>query len=219
MERDNIWTKKEIEILIKLYPMNNAKKLSKILNRSPSRIYNQCSSLRKIYPGFLLKSKLWTRKEIKELSEIYNEVSIKELEKRFNRNIGAISAKAYELKLTNRINKIDRDIEKNINIPRFTSVIIKESGASKWFIKYKISEYRNKNLSKHIFIFYIHRKDIIFGLDNRVNRNLALKMIYDKYPEYFLKNRRTKHKMILGKYFKVTKEREIKNLQAMKIQL
>lgn len=87
------WSKKEVELLKKVYPTESKEELEKLFNRNMAAITFKANTLN------LKRQQYWTKKEEELLIKNYAELTDEELSKLLGRSIASIRNKASRLEL------------------------------------------------------------------------------------------------------------------------
>jgi len=89
------WTKDDIKLLRKLYPLGNTRMIAERLNRPLTAVRQKAYDIGMKTEGY----QYWDQDALKLLMELYPDTSTEELANRFGRSAGAIKTKARQLGL------------------------------------------------------------------------------------------------------------------------
>jgi len=89
------WTKDDIKLLKKLYPLGNTRMIAERLNRPLTAVRQKAYDIGMKTEGY----QYWSEETLKLLTELYPDTATEGLAERFGRSAGAIKTKARQLGL------------------------------------------------------------------------------------------------------------------------
>ena len=89
------WTKDDIKLLRKLYPLGNTRMIAERLNRPLTAVRQKAYDMGMKTEGY----QYWSEENLKLLKELYPETATEALVEQFGRSPGAIKTKARQLGL------------------------------------------------------------------------------------------------------------------------
>ena len=95
----NLWTKKQVDFLIKNKDKMTTKEISKVLNKSQDSITGKLSNLGLRKKKYIYKLYNWTKKDIKFLGNNKDSMTVKQLSKKLNKSEKSIYDKLKKLGL------------------------------------------------------------------------------------------------------------------------
>jgi hypothetical protein len=89
------WTKDDIKLLKKLYPLGNTRMIAERLNRPLTAVRQKAYDIGMKTEGY----QYWSEEMLRLLTELYPDTATEKLAERFSRSAGAIKTKARQLGL------------------------------------------------------------------------------------------------------------------------